>query len=95
VTIVHPDGAAIRDEEALTVATNDFLALGGDGLTTAVGLPDSSVEIDPGKPALEALIEGLVKRRAVRPDDPALYDPSRPRMVLPGPLPLRCPAVPR
>jgi 2',3'-cyclic-nucleotide 2'-phosphodiesterase (5'-nucleotidase family) len=91
VTLVHPDGAAVRDDEALTVATNDFLALGGDGLTTAIGLPDSSVEIDPGKPVLEALIDGMVKRRTLRPGDPALYDPAHPRLVLPGPVPLRCP----
>lgn len=91
VTLVHRDGTAVRDDEALTVATNDFLALGGDGLTAASGLPDSSIEIDPGKPALEALIDGMVKRRTLRPDDPSLYDPAHPRVVLPGPLPLRCP----
>jgi 2',3'-cyclic-nucleotide 2'-phosphodiesterase (5'-nucleotidase family) len=90
VTLQHPDGAAVRDDEGLTVATNDYMALGGDGLLAAARIPFDKAELDAQENVLAALIQGLRRRRTVRPDDPALLDPKHPRIKLPGPLPVRC-----
>jgi 2',3'-cyclic-nucleotide 2'-phosphodiesterase (5'-nucleotidase family) len=90
VTLKHPDGAAVRDDEGLTVATNDYLALGGDGLLAAAHIPFDRAELDSAKNVLGAIIDGLKKRGAVRPDDPALVDPKRPRIRIPGGRPVRC-----
>ncbi|HEX7668815.1 MAG TPA: bifunctional UDP-sugar hydrolase/5'-nucleotidase [Polyangiaceae bacterium] len=90
VTLKHPDGAAIRDDESLTVATNDYLALGGDGLLAAAHIPNDRAELDSQKNVLGSIIEGLKKRGTVRPDDPALVDPKRPRIRVPGGRPVRC-----
>jgi 2',3'-cyclic-nucleotide 2'-phosphodiesterase (5'-nucleotidase family) len=90
VTLTHPDGAAVRDDEQLTVATNDYMALGGDGLLAAAHISDAKAEVDPRKTVIDAFIEGLEKRGTVRPDDPALLDSKHPRMRFPEPFPVRC-----
>jgi 2',3'-cyclic-nucleotide 2'-phosphodiesterase (5'-nucleotidase family) len=92
VTLEHPDGAAVRDDEKLVVATSDFLALGGDHLFTALHLPESRVQIDTGKSVRDAFIAGMQKRHVLRPNDPALLDPAHPRYRLPMPPPVRCTA---
>jgi 5'-nucleotidase len=90
VTLTHPDGAAIRDQEQLVIVTNDFLALGGDGLLPAIPLPPEKIEFDAGKTVLDVLISGLEKRHEISPADKTLYDPARPRMRLAGGFPLVC-----
>ncbi|HEX3597594.1 MAG TPA: bifunctional UDP-sugar hydrolase/5'-nucleotidase [Polyangiaceae bacterium] len=90
VSLRHPDGAAIRDDEKLTIATSDFLALGGDGLFTRLHLPESRITLDTGKSVRDALISGLQKRRSLNPTDTTLLDPEHPRIELPGPCPVRC-----
>lgn len=95
IALERPNGAKIRANEMLTVATNDFLALGGDGLIPPLGLPEDRIVADTGKTVFTALAEGLAKRRAVRPDDPALYDPRRPRVRLPEPWPVTCGGSPK
>ncbi len=87
---MHADGAAVRDDEKLTVATSDYVALGGDGLVAPLHLAKARVDLDTGKQVLDGLIAGLQVRRRVRPDDPALLDPKHPRWRLPGALPIRC-----
>ncbi len=92
VTLKHPDGAAVRPDEMLTVATSDFLALGGDGLFTRLHLPESRITLDTGRSVRDALIAGLHQRRSIRPTDPALIDAAHPRIALPMPPPVRCPS---
>ncbi|HVU04381.1 MAG TPA: 5'-nucleotidase C-terminal domain-containing protein [Polyangiaceae bacterium] len=94
IVMKHPDGAAIRDDESLVVVTNDFLALGGDGLAKQAGITDEDVEIDSGHTVFRALVEGLAKRGTVSPADPALLDPKHPRVKLPGELPVTCAGKP-
>jgi 5'-nucleotidase len=90
VTLKRPNGAVLRDDERLLVVTNDFLAYGGDGLLSSIHLAPEQVEVDGNQSVLDALVTGLVKRRTIRPDDPALYDPKHPRLDVKGALPLRC-----
>lgn len=85
------DGTAISDDQELTVVTSDFLAWGGDGLLPTIRFPEARVEIVPDDTVLAALVRGLSRRGSVRPDDPALLDPARPRVALPGPPPKPCP----
>jgi hypothetical protein len=82
----------VRPDEILTVATSDFLALGGDGLFARLQLPASRVTVETRKTVRDALITGLHQRRAIRPTDPALVDPAHPRIALPMPPPVRCSA---
>jgi hypothetical protein len=89
VEISRPNGSRIRGDETLVVATNDFLAQGGDGLLSSTTFSADRVEI-LDKTVFDALAEGLAKRGAVRPDDPALRDPARPRLRLPGKWPITC-----
>jgi 2',3'-cyclic-nucleotide 2'-phosphodiesterase (5'-nucleotidase family) len=90
VTLTRPDGAVIRDDEQLLVVTNDFIALGGDGLLPAIGLPDSNIEYDAGNTVLDVIIAGLEKRHTISPVDKALFDPGKPRLRLEGGFPLIC-----
>jgi 2',3'-cyclic-nucleotide 2'-phosphodiesterase (5'-nucleotidase family) len=90
VTLKRPDGAAVRDDDRLTVATSDYLALGGDGLIAAAQIPFERAELDAHKDVLGALIDGLKKRGTVRPSDPALIDPTQPRIRIPAARPVRC-----
>jgi 2',3'-cyclic-nucleotide 2'-phosphodiesterase (5'-nucleotidase family) len=90
VTLKHPDGAAIRDDEQLTVVTNDFLALGGDGLVGPLRLRDANIEILQEGSVLTALISGLTRRKIVSPEDPMLLDTKHPRMKLGSEIPIRC-----
>ncbi len=92
VSLRHPDGAAVREDETLTIATSDFLALGGDTLFTRLKLPEGKFVFDTGKSVRDALISGLRKRRSLRPTDPALIEPERPRIRLPMAPPVHCPA---
>lgn len=84
------DGTRVGDEETLTVVTSDFLAWGGDGLLPAIGFPETRVELIPGDGVLDVLRRGLARRRSIRPDDPALLDPARPRIDLTGAPPVAC-----
>lgn len=89
LALFRPNGERIRDDETLVVATNDFLALGGDGLLASIRLPADRVDIDPSKTVFDALVEGLAKRKAVSPSD-AAYGPQRNRLPRPGQWPPGC-----
>ena len=93
VALYRQDGSRVPDESELIVVTSDFLALGGDGLLTEIDVGTDKVNLSTGLEVRDALISGLRNfGRSVRSDDPALFDPSRPRLDVPGPLPLVCPA---
>ena len=80
----------LRDEDDIVVATNDFLATGGDGFPR---LPRISVPSE-GPILRDAIADRL--RRAPSPLKPARLRPAqwlapqKPRMHLPGPRPVRC-----
>lgn len=84
------DGTAIADDTTLALVTNDFVARGGDGLLPAIRFPEGRIEILEEAPVLDTLERGLARRRSVRPDDPTIFDPSRPRVRLSGSSPLSC-----
>jgi 5'-nucleotidase len=94
VTVERPDGREIADDEPVTVLTSDFLASGGDGL---VGL-DDEVVIESGAPlrdVIAARLRGSGSTGELRPDDPDIYDPQRPRLAVEGARPLPCAAAAR
>lgn len=84
VVVRRKNGAVVRDDDRLVAVTNDFMALGGDGLVDSAHVPKTAVEIDLEKKELDALIGGLARRKSIRPDDPALKDPSHPRLAPPA-----------
>ncbi len=91
VRLSRPDGAPVRDDEALSILTNDFLASGGDALFP----PGTPATLEEGAPIRE-VVAALLRARGgtLRVDDPAAapptFDPARPRLDYPGPRPVRC-----
>jgi 5'-nucleotidase len=86
VSLAREDGRAIAADETLTVLTTDFLATGGDEL-----FGDGAPELENGPPLRDALADLLRARRGTLDGrDPAVFDPGRPRLRLPGPRPIRC-----
>ncbi|MCA9583198.1 MAG: 5'-nucleotidase C-terminal domain-containing protein, partial [Myxococcales bacterium] len=83
VDLLDGRGRVISPSRKLTVITSDFIATGGDG-----GL-GGEVTLEDGEPMREALLDRLRERAApLRPDDPRLLDPKRPRFdVAQRPLP--------
>lgn len=76
-----------------TLVTSDFLASGGDGALAALGITLEQAESTDVimREAFAAVLRSQAQKRL----DPAtLYDPKRPRLVLPGPRPLRCGGAP-
>jgi 2',3'-cyclic-nucleotide 2'-phosphodiesterase (5'-nucleotidase family) len=86
------DGAALPDDQVLTVATNDYLARGplAEHLTEA--LDEEAVDAAPT--LRDALRTQLAAMGELRGDDPRWFDPAHPRMPMPGPRPVRCPGAP-
>ncbi len=74
-------GKAIRDDRALVVATNDFLASGGDGSIAKLGLPAGAIEITDD--IIRESFVAELKRRGGSIDAKAFFDPKKPRMVFP------------
>jgi 5'-nucleotidase len=89
VKLTRTDGRPISPGTRLTLVTSDFLATGGDGL-----LSDElqrRTTLDDGPPIRDAMADLLRHGRVLpRADDRALYDPARPRLIYPGPRPVRC-----
>jgi 2',3'-cyclic-nucleotide 2'-phosphodiesterase (5'-nucleotidase family) len=93
VVLTRTNGTPIEDDARLTVVTNDFLAMGGDGLLSSVKIDPASVQVDTTTSVRDALVTGLRKKRdGLRGDDPTLFDPKSPRIELPAALPLQCDA---
>jgi 5'-nucleotidase len=53
--LTRPDGRPVRDEDSITLATNDFLAEGGDGFLSLVDVPREAMGIT----VLDAVVEHL------------------------------------
>lgn len=86
VELLRPDGTPWPDDVEVTVATSDFLAMGGDGFHLGEGV---RVEVEDGEPMREALADRLRARGgSLRPAD--FLDPDGPRVAYPGDRPVRC-----
>jgi 2',3'-cyclic-nucleotide 2'-phosphodiesterase (5'-nucleotidase family) len=87
VTLRRPNGARVRDDEQLRIATSDYLALGGDELFAPVALSPERIEVRP-ELAREAFARVLSARGGMLdPSSPAL---ATARLSLPGPRPIAC-----
>ena len=93
VELTFADGRTLDDARRYRVATNDFMALGGDDfgpIAAAACARDISDEV-----VLRDLVAGALPRLAsagvLRGDDPRFWDPAHKRMDLPTPRPVRCP----
>ncbi len=83
------DGAAIRDDDYLTVIVNDFLALGGDGILTPI-MPDGGFDVDDGMPLTrDVLVEWFQDRGdSLNPDD--FVTAGNPKWSVPDSLAASC-----
>lgn len=87
VHLLWPDGKPIESSVELRIATSDFLAGGGDDLLPA-DLPPSAVELLPAPNLRDRMAEFLGKDG--KPLGEKLLDPHHPRLILPGPRPVKC-----
>jgi 5'-nucleotidase len=87
--LLRPDGARVRNEESLLVATTDFLATGGDRIFEPVKPSGGFAIVRDAGGARDVVVEMLRKRGGtLREGD--LIDAANPRWVLPGPQPVTC-----
>lgn len=77
VTMTRPDGRTIGDDDAVAIATTDFLASGGENYR----LPTATVTLDEGDLLRERLVAGLVRRKVVPASDKKVFDPAQPRFA--------------
>lgn len=88
VRVTRDDGRAVRDDEVLTVATNDYLA--GSALARALEEPLTGDAIVASPLLRDAVAARLGAMGTLRGDDPRWLDRERPRMSWPGERPVRC-----
>jgi 2',3'-cyclic-nucleotide 2'-phosphodiesterase (5'-nucleotidase family) len=95
VHLARPDGSTLDPRTPLLAVTNGYLASGGDGLLEGI-VPVPGIEGDNDlRPARDGYVTALRARGSrLRADDPALYDPARPRLSYPGTRPVSCPDPP-
>jgi hypothetical protein len=87
-------GKPLADDDTVTVAASDFLALGGDDLASLAPGTKSEPKIDEDGPTLRDVVAaGLKRRGSVRADDPSLFDPAHPRLAFPSARPVKCSAA--
>lgn len=80
VTLSRMDGSPVPDAARLTLVTSDFLATGGDGFFAG-----ADIQFDIGPSIRDTWTKQLRARGGtLDPEDPALFDPARPRFDLPG-----------
>jgi len=82
----------VKPDEMLSIVSSDYLATGGDRLFEPAALPKERVEPDLGQSVRDAMADQLAKRTKL--EGSALYDPTRPRLVLPSARPIACQARP-
>jgi 5'-nucleotidase len=88
VVLRRADGGEVRDEETIDVATNDFLALGGDGVFGAA-VQRGATMIDDGRLIRDVLADQLT-RGTKRLRAEMFFNPTNRRMQYPGQRPVRC-----
>jgi 2',3'-cyclic-nucleotide 2'-phosphodiesterase (5'-nucleotidase family) len=86
--VMKRDGKTVKDGDAFTLVTSDFLASGGDGAIGRLKLPEGSIEVT-NVIIRDAQAEVLRKRGgAIDPAD--LFGPKKKRLAYPGKRPVRC-----
>jgi 2',3'-cyclic-nucleotide 2'-phosphodiesterase (5'-nucleotidase family) len=91
VTLSRPTGALITDDEIVTVVTSDFLATGGSEMFTSA-IPFTSAPVIEGTTIRDRLAEWVATTGGTWRAQ-ALFDPAKPRVVAPGPRPVKCVAT--
>jgi len=78
VTMIRPSGAAIRDDEQLTVVTTDFLATAGDAVFTPV-IPAGGFSLPDDAPLARDAVAAWLERHGGHLRDSELVDLKNPR----------------
>jgi 5'-nucleotidase len=89
VALLRPNGALVRDDEQVLVATTDFLATSLGGMFEAVTPAGGFTIVHDAGTAREIVVEAL-RRRGGTLREEQLVDPANPRWTLPGPQPVTC-----
>lgn len=89
VLMQRQDGSPILDEEVLSVAVNDYLALGGDGVLEPV-IPEDGFDIDYSRPLARDMLVDWFRRQggSLNPDD--FETTANPKWNVPDTLPPSC-----
>ncbi len=91
VALTRSNGKPILDDEELSIATSDYLAIGGDGLFSVETLRSCQVEFDDNMMIRDGMASVLRRRGGtLHGDDRSLYDPAAPRVRYSGTPPLSC-----
>jgi 5'-nucleotidase len=87
VTLTDQRGRPIDPTATLMVATNGYLASGGDGLIEGI-----APAVEPAAEPLRDLLAARLAARGgvLRGDDKAIFDPAQRRVAYSGPRPVRC-----
>ena len=93
VELTRTRGGLIRDDDALTVLTTDFVATGGDGIF-APAMPAGGFTLLGDQPLGRDVVADALRRRAGTLREADLAEPDLPRWTYPGSLPVRCGAGP-
>ncbi len=89
VVMQRADGSPVRDDGRLTVAANDYLALGGDNILMPI-IPDGGFAIDDGMPLVRDLLVDWFRARGGTLDPDDFQTTATPRWNLPDMLPAHC-----
>lgn len=89
VSLTREDGRPVRDDETLSVATNDYLATSALRAHLDAPLTDDDAL---RAPMLRDAVADVLRAfgPTIRGDDPRWFDRASPRLALPGPRPVRC-----
>ena len=89
VVMQRANGSPVRDEDRVTVAANDYLALGGDNILTPVR-PAGGFAIDDSMPLLRDPLVDWFRARGSTLDPDDFQTTATPRWNLPDTLPAHC-----
>jgi 5'-nucleotidase len=89
MTVTDVDGAPIADDDDLLVATNDFLAIGGDNIFTPV-MPAGGFATDDSAPLVRELVAAWMRQRGGHISGSDFFDGTPRRWKVDEPLPIVC-----
>ena len=89
VRIVRPDGSDILDVDEVTIVSNDFLVLGGDGIFEPV-IPEGGFELGTDKPMTREVLIDWFRSQDTHMNAANFLSDAEPRWNLPKDLPASC-----
>lgn len=89
VSITLSDGTVVEDVDRIVVASNDFLATGGDKIFTPV-TPPGGFDLPSNTPLFRDHIALWLNKRGGEISSDEFYDPDDPRYDLSGAVPISC-----